>query len=65
MKVRGFSKKLNLNKKTIAHLGNEETKKALGGIEHTWGQGSCVTGCYTLYPTEKSIVICCAPYACE
>jgi natural product precursor len=33
MKVKAFSKKLNLNKKTIAHLDNGEMKGLRGGAK--------------------------------
>jgi hypothetical protein len=63
MKTKKFSKKLQLNKKTIARLGNDEMMNAAGGeirdsiiiCPITWGQGSCPTICYT----EPG------PYACQ
>jgi hypothetical protein len=75
MKPRNFIKKLTLNKKTIVHLNNDETKEVVGGAdptvsfvvccaEMTYGQGSCETVCYTVNSAEKSVVLCCAPYYC-
>lgn len=69
MKTKKFSKKLALNKKTIVHLDNEETKKVLGGTglcttKVTYRQGSCNTVCYTINPDDPSVFICCAPYHC-
>lgn len=71
MKTKTFNKKLALNKKTIVDLNNEEIKNAFGGNEEngfcgiriTYGQGSCVTVCYTMN-SDKSIVVCCAAYHC-
>jgi natural product precursor len=52
-----FCKKLSLSKKTIANLNNGEMKNVQGGTTcgtcacPTYGGGSCITVCYTFYPT--------------
>lgn len=59
-------KKLNLKKKTIAHLDIEAIKKAVGGIQAnypTYGDQSCDTVCHTFSP-GGSKVDCCAGWAC-
>jgi hypothetical protein len=63
-----FHKKLRLNKKTIAHLGNDEMMNASGGelVETvkicpiTWGQGSCPTLCET-----QPGPLDCQPWICQ
>jgi hypothetical protein len=71
MKPQKFSKKLSLNKKTIVHLDNGESKKAAAGRPEcqyaTWGAGSCDTVCHTEWSGEddKSVVICCAGWVCS
>jgi len=44
MKNKTFTKKLVLNKNTIANLGNKEMREILGG-ELTVDQTICVTNC--------------------
>jgi hypothetical protein len=44
MKVKGFSKKLSLNKKTIANLDSGEMKNVYVGKATTWWP-SCNTTC--------------------
>jgi hypothetical protein len=49
MKIKRFTKKLMLNKKTIAHLNNGEMNHALGGASKvicTHG-GACTKKCET------------------
>jgi hypothetical protein len=57
MMAKTFSKKLILNKKTVAHLSNRDMIDVPGGravietIDYcplTWGEGSCPTGCETI-----------------
>lgn len=60
MKPKYFSKKLILNKKTVANLDKREMKNVEGGAppftNKTWCDGSCMvpigggTGCLTIYP---------------
>lgn len=59
MKTKKFEKKLVLNKKTIANLGNNELGNALGGgipdpTGYTCLVETCPTDCGTCYtcPTE-------------
>jgi hypothetical protein len=68
MKSVTLNKKLTLNKKTIANLGNTGMKYALGGkpepdtdeICVTFGLGSCPTICKTLNPIGGCIPEYCA-----
>ena len=50
MKSKNFSKKLMLNKKTIAHLDNKEMKVAHGGTGDTEEPGCAVPGTLTECP---------------
>jgi len=60
MKAKDFSKKLILNKKTIANLNKKEMENVEGGEQPitagTWCDGSCCivvggdSGCLTVYP---------------
>jgi hypothetical protein len=75
MKPKQFSKKLMLNKQTVAHLGNKEMSAAHGGTGDTavagcvrpptfdpcitFGLYSCPTICYTVSPGGV-----CNPWAC-
>jgi hypothetical protein len=67
MKSKQFNKKMTLNKKTVANLNNGEMREVNGGdiCPHkiTYQAGSCPTVCYTMN-SDKSIVVCCAPYHC-
>ncbi|MDQ1354004.1 MAG: hypothetical protein QG657_4313 [Acidobacteriota bacterium] len=71
MKPKNFNKKLMLNKKTVAHLGNNEMNAAHGGRPvsldgecPTYGKVSCPTVCYTLNYTDHLSDPCCAGWAC-
>ncbi|MCU0288075.1 MAG: class I lanthipeptide [Acidobacteria bacterium] len=70
MKPKNFNKKLMLNKKTVAHLDNNEMNKAHGGVHPsaiggcpTYGRGSCPTECYTVEYNPNSAP-CCAGWLC-
>ncbi|NIM16932.1 MAG: rSAM-modified peptide [Candidatus Aminicenantes bacterium] len=60
MKTKKFSEKLKLNKKTIAHLDNDEMNVVYGGIRTalcpSWIKSQC--GCVTDEPT-------CDTYNCQ
>jgi hypothetical protein len=43
MKTKKFAKKLTLNKKTIANLGNEQLNQVKGGCASKPGETSCQT----------------------
>lgn len=45
MKTKNFSKRLVLNKKTVANLNNHDMKNIYGGRET--GATECVTNCQT------------------
>lgn len=68
MKIKKFSKRLTLNKKTVAHLGNNDMKVAHGGVQQdgipTYGKASCPTVCYTIDYTDHLSDPCCAGWAC-
>ena len=71
MRTKKFSKKLMLNKKTVAHLDNNEMNAAHGGIHPsligtcpTYGKASCPTICYTIDYTDHLSDPCCAGWAC-
>lgn len=71
MKTKKFSKRLMLNKKTVAHLDNNEMKVANGGQDPsaagmcpTYGKASCPTVCYTIDYTDHLSDPCCAGWAC-
>lgn len=68
MKTKNFNKRLSLNKKTVVNLNHGEMKNVQGGepecaFKITYQVGSCPTVCYTMN-SDKSIVVCCAPYHC-
>lgn len=56
MKTEKFAKKLSLNKKTIADLGNGEMKVIQGGKENTVPWSNCYL-CYTA-PWTNCDAIC-------
>jgi hypothetical protein len=68
MKSVKLNKKLTLNKKTVANLGNTGMKYALGGKDEpdteeicvTYGENSCPTVCYTRDPIGGCIPEYCA-----
>lgn len=46
MKTKKIDKKLELNKKTIAHLGTKEMKDVYAGISGSWcGNPTCIFDC--------------------
>lgn len=65
MKPKKFYKKLVLNKKTVAHLDNNEMNAAFGGIPRsmelcpTYGINSCHTVCYTVGYGDPQSDPCC------
>lgn len=62
MKIKTFTKKLKLNKETIAHLHNGEMRRALGGASKvicTHG-GACTNDCET-FPILQCTTGCPAP----
>jgi natural product precursor len=58
MKPKNFSKKLILNKKTIADLNNKKMKDVLGGGTMPW---TCPYPRCFPYKTETTCVECCPP----
>lgn len=54
MKIKHFSKKLSLNKQTVAHLGQDAMKDARGGTFPTTGKTTETepTWCTICQPTE-------------
>ena len=61
MKTKNFSKKLSLNKKTVADLNNKEMQAIHGGetVELTICRTRCVTDCVMCTMTRCSV--CCIP----
>ena len=61
MKSKAFSKKLSLNKKTVANLNNKEMQGIYGGetVEPTICKTRCVTDCVMCTMTRCSD--CCIP----
>ena len=58
MKPKNFSKKLMLNKKTIAHLDNNEMKAAHGGTGDTGDPGCVVQVTLTECPIPNTLPAC-------
>jgi hypothetical protein len=55
MKTKSFVKRLSLNKKTVANLGNKEMEGIYGGdTENSVCQTNCVTNCICEIRTFKS-----------
>jgi hypothetical protein len=48
MKPTNISKKLKLNKNTIANMINADMNKVRGGLPPTYGVNSCITICHTV-----------------
>ena len=59
MKSKVFSKKLSLNKKTVANLNNKEMQDIYGGetVEPTVCKTRCITDCVACTMTRCSV--CC------
>jgi len=66
MKTKKFSKKLTLNKKTIADLNNGEMKNVHGGGDEQQPASYLLSGCMgcPTYPTVCDTCICTAPRLC-
>jgi hypothetical protein len=62
MKTKTFSKKLELNKKTISNLDNNEMDAVHGGTGETFAGFTCnLTNCASVCPTCIPTIMTCPP----